>query len=133
MPRRYEPSAHVLAANGADCNCSLPTVHVALPARYRRARDPICQGESCHLTAAIFYPIGSLAKLAALRRVDTVQADALTVDIQSVAVNYGRLPHERRCNRGRTKDMHACSRYNHESYARPTPAIARPRPHFRYH
>jgi hypothetical protein len=84
---RYHPSAQILAADATDRDNATVAVDVALLAGDGALTDVVGQGECCLLPATIRLA-GGLAGLAGLRRVNAEEPNALTVDLDRVAVDY---------------------------------------------
>lgn len=90
------PLGNVDPASSANRNDALITVAVVFVACNRLARiEEVRKGKCRLLPASVFAAIGIQAKLLALRRVHTVDANALAMNFDGVPVDDGSAAHKR--------------------------------------
>ena len=83
----YQVCPHILPTDRTDRHDAFIPVDVFLIAGNRLPPDQIAQCIGSHLTAAIGFARGILAKLFALWRVDAKQSEPLAVNVNGVTVN----------------------------------------------
>ena len=92
----YQVCPHILPTDRTDRHDAFIPVDVFLLASDRLPPDQTAQCIGSHLTAAIGFARGILAKLFALWRVDAKQSEPLAVNVNGVTVNDSGDAHIRR-------------------------------------